>query len=47
VLKALDAAPAAVAAAARAEIEAVLGAGAYHNKEYAEFLARKWAAELK
>jgi nitrate/TMAO reductase-like tetraheme cytochrome c subunit len=47
VLKRLDKAPPEIANAARAEIEALLATGAYHNKEYAEHLAKKWAAKLK
>jgi len=34
-------------AAARAEIEALLAAGAYHNKEHADHVARNWTARLK
>jgi len=47
ILKRLDKAPPDVAAAARKEIEALLAAGAFHNKEHAEHTAKKWAAKLK
>jgi len=47
VLKRLANAPSEVAAAARAEINALLAAGAYHNQEYANHIAKKWASKLK
>ncbi|MHC4407808.1 MAG: multiheme c-type cytochrome [Planctomycetota bacterium] len=47
VLERLATASPEIAAAARAEIEALLAAGAYHNKEHAEHTAKKWAAQLK
>ncbi|MHC4940053.1 MAG: multiheme c-type cytochrome [Planctomycetota bacterium] len=47
VLKKLAGAPPEVAKPAREEIEALLAAGAYHNKEWAEHVAKKWAAKLR
>ena len=47
VLERLATAPQKIAAAARAEIEALLAAGAYHNKEHAEHTAKKWAAKRR
>jgi len=47
VLKKLATAPPDVAGPARKEIEALLATGAFHNKEYAEHVAKTWTDRLK